>query len=69
MRKDVVVTIVQKPVEIVFTCIHCDEEFEIDYKEFENMINNDLSGILYDNPNFDCPNCNGALCVGQAYLD
>lgn len=69
MRKSVGITILQKPVEVVFTCTHCNEEIEIDYEEFKNMTSNDLRGIIYDNPDFKCPKCDGKLSVGQADLD
>lgn len=69
MRKGVGVKILQTPIEVVFTCIHCDEEIEIDYKEFEKITNSDLGGIIYDNPSFKCPKCNKELYVGQADLD
>ena len=38
-------------------------------EEFENMTSNDLGGIIYDNPDFKCPKCDGKLSVGQADLD
>ena len=69
MRKGVGITILQKPVEVVFTCIHCDEELEIDYDEFEKMTSSNLFEIIYDNPNFKCPKCDGKLYVEQADLD
>lgn len=69
MRKGVGITILQKPVGVVFTCAHCDEELEIDYDEFEGMTSSNLCGIIYDNPNFECSKCNGKLYVGEAYLD
>lgn len=69
MNKSVVITICQKPIEVVFTCAHCDEDFEIDYEEFEKMTSSSLSGIINDNPDFKCPECDVKLSVGQAYLD
>lgn len=69
MRKGVGVKILQTPIEVVFTCIHCDEEIEIGYKEFEHLTNSDLGGIIYDSPNFKCPKCKGELYVGEAVLD
>lgn len=69
MRKSVGIMIVQKPVEVIFTCTHCYEELEIDYKEFEKMTSSSLCEIIYDNPDFKCPKCNGKLSVGQADLD
>ena len=69
MRESVGITIVQKPIEVVFTCTHCGEELEIDYDEFEKMTSSSLCGIIYDNPDFKCPKCDGKLFVGQADLD
>lgn len=69
MRKDVLVTIGQKPISALFTCPYCDIDFEVSYEEFENMVNSDLTGILYDNPSFKCPECDELLGVGEAELD
>lgn len=69
MNKSIVITIYQKPVEVGFTCIHCDAEVEIDYEEFEKMTSSSLGGIICDSPDFKCPECDRELSVGQAYLD
>lgn len=69
MEKGVGVRILQKPIEVVFSCPYCEEDIEIAYEEFENITNADLGGIFNDSPSFNCPKCNEKLYVGAVDLD
>lgn len=69
MRKDVDIVINQTPTSVTFTCPYCEDEVDVEYKEFERITGNDLCGLLYDSNCFKCPNCERDLETDGVELD
>lgn len=69
ISKEVDITILQRPTEVAFTCVHCGEDIEIDYDEFKELTNSKLVDILYDYPRFNCPKCKEKLYIGEVSMD
>lgn len=62
MKADI--RVIQKPVEIMFDCPHCEEEAIIDYGDFCCEVG-DVCDWVYSK--FECPKCN--LEIEINYVD
>lgn len=67
--KKVDITIIQKPVDVVFICPQCKNDIELTYKKFEEITSADLSEIINDEVKFNCPECNCILKINEVELD
>lgn len=69
MRKYVDIVIVQKPVAIKFSCPYCCNDIDIDFDEFEKDTGYDLSNLINDATEFECPECKKILETKGVELD
>lgn len=62
------ITVIQIPTYIEFTCPHCDENIQVDYDEFNNMMCSDYWGEWVQEE-FNCPGCGETIEVNDVECD
>ncbi|AGK97389.1 hypothetical protein [Clostridium pasteurianum] len=64
LKADIIVN--QRPVSIKFDCPHCDEEIEIDYQEFIDMLGEPCD---WNYSKFNCPRCEKEIEIDEVDWD
>ena len=57
--KKIDITVVQKPDYIIYHCPYCNEDVEISYDNFEDLIGEEYCDWTYSS--IECPRCNHKL--------
>ena len=62
------ITVIQIPTYVDFTCPHCDEDIEMDYDDFNNMMCSYYWGEWVQEE-FTCPGCGETIEVNDVECD
>lgn len=62
------IEIIREPSYVNFTCPHCDEEIEMDYDEFYDMMVSDYWGD-WRYEEFCCPECGKDIEIDDIFSD